>query len=309
MEWRYLGKLNEARNSGCSGVYLIVHEGRYKRIVYVGVSVNIGRRIAEHYEGYLRGNRSIYDAGSDIDVYKYMSSYKVCNHIQHYKSLAAHYKIWASTTINAENPTNLLDPKQEFSFQWQDIALNTYIPQLAVWALPMPNYSYQAAILIESVIQKKIITTFDLRGFFNLKSISILGKIEHPNISKIKTVIDPPDLDEATNIVFQGLDKKKIPKHALEIAAFQLSEEIEERDRIKQRKKAEIEAIQAQYPKHGKKWSREDMEKLRIMAEDFSMSPKEMSRYLERKPRSIATQIERNDKLSRRMWRKNLKWL
>ncbi|HFV7132458.1 TPA: GIY-YIG nuclease family protein, partial [Escherichia coli] len=52
MEWRFLGSLSEARKSGCSGVYLIVHKGLFSRVVYVGVSCNVGRRITEHYDGY-----------------------------------------------------------------------------------------------------------------------------------------------------------------------------------------------------------------------------------------------------------------
>lgn len=74
MEWRFLGSLSEARKSGCSGVYLIVHKGLFSRVVYVGVSCNVGRRITEHYDGYLRGNRTIYDAGHDEDVYRFMSA-------------------------------------------------------------------------------------------------------------------------------------------------------------------------------------------------------------------------------------------
>nr|WP_246875721.1 GIY-YIG nuclease family protein [Pantoea ananatis] len=54
MEWRFLGSILEARKSGCSGVYLIVHKGLFNRVVYVGVSCNVGRRINEHYEGYMR---------------------------------------------------------------------------------------------------------------------------------------------------------------------------------------------------------------------------------------------------------------
>ena len=68
MKWRFLGSLSEARKSGCSGVYLIVHQGVFDRVVYVGVSNNVGRRISEHYEGYLRGNRTIYNAGQNDDV-------------------------------------------------------------------------------------------------------------------------------------------------------------------------------------------------------------------------------------------------
>ncbi|TOG70983.1 hypothetical protein CGI95_25155, partial [Vibrio parahaemolyticus] len=78
---------------------------------------------------------------------------------------------------------NLLSEEQQFGFQWEDILLNKYLPQLVVWALPFADYTYEKATLIESVIQTKLVKAFDLRGFFNLKQISILGKIEKPDLT------------------------------------------------------------------------------------------------------------------------------
>ncbi|MCS5949432.1 GIY-YIG nuclease family protein [Klebsiella pneumoniae subsp. pneumoniae] len=203
MEWRFLGSISEAGKSGCSGVYLIVHKGLFNRVVYVGVSCNVGRRINEHYDGYLRGNRTIYDAGHDDDVYRFMSAYKIHNHTKHYQALAKDYKIWASTTLYSDLPKNMLAKRQTFDIKWQSIALEKYIPQLVVWALPMASYCYLNASRIESVIQSKLIKCFDLRGFFNIKQLSILGKIEYPHMEKVKIfIIDTPDLDPASKLIF-----------------------------------------------------------------------------------------------------------
>ncbi|MDZ7204358.1 GIY-YIG nuclease family protein, partial [Escherichia coli] len=138
-------------------VYLIVHKGLFSRVVYVGVSCNVGRRITEHYDGYLRGNRTIYDAGHDEDVYRFMSAYKIHNHTKYYQALANDYKIWASTTMYSDLPKNMLAKSQTFDTDWQSIALEKYIPQLVVWALPMAKYCYSNASMIESVIQSKLI--------------------------------------------------------------------------------------------------------------------------------------------------------
>lgn len=309
MNWRFLGSLSDARKSGCSGVYLIVHQGIFERVVYVGVSNNVGRRISEHYDGYLRGNRTIYNAGRGDDVYKFMSTYRIYNHTKHYQKLANQYKIWASTTCNLSNPINLLSEKQEFGFQWEDILVNKYLPQLVVWALPFADYTYEKASVIESVIQTKLIKAFDLRGFFNLRQISILGKIEHPNLTKISQRIDSPKVDSASHVVLSNLHTSGFPIEAHRIFYMQLDNEICQREKVKGVRLAHKQKKIAQHKKHGKPWTHEDLEKLRVMLVDFEMKPYEMSAYLGRAPQAITKRIIYNDKFSMGKWRSSLKWL
>ncbi|HIF9218261.1 TPA: GIY-YIG nuclease family protein [Photobacterium damselae] len=309
MDWRFLGSLSDARKSGCSGVYLIVHQGVFDRVVYVGVSNNVGRRMSEHYYNYLKGYRTIYNAGRDDDVYKYMSAYKIYNHTKYYKELANQGKIWASTTLNFGNPKNLLSKNQEFDSQWESILLDKYLPQLVVWALPFANYSYEKATVIESVIQTKLITSFDLRGFFNLKQLSILGKIEHPQLIKIPQRIDSPNLDPASQIVFNNLHASGGLKRANRIFSTQLNKEIKQREKKKKDWLALRQKKMSQYKNYGKPWTYEDLEKLRVMLVDFNMKPSEMVTYLERSSWSIHKRINDNDKLSMNKWRESLKWL
>lgn len=309
MDWRYLGSISDAKKCGCSGVYLIVHKGKFDRVVYVGVSNNVGRRITEHYNEYLRGNRTIYNAGYHDDVYKFMSSYKVHNHITHYKNLAANYNLWGCTTLYAEPPKNLLAKEQYFSFLWKDILLNKYLPQLVVWALPMTNYNYTNATKIESVIQTKLITRFYLRGFFNVKEISILGKIEHPLLKKISTNIGTLNLEPASELIFSNLDSITIPVDVKNIFCTQLQEELSSRDKNKEKVRlAKAQKVEL-YKNYGKYWTIEDLEKLRVMLVDFRMTPHEISSYLHRQPKAIIKRISDNDKLSNKKWREHLKWL
>lgn len=309
MKWRFLGSLAEARKSGCSGVYLIAHQGIFERVVYVGVSNNVGRRISEHYEGYLRGNRTIYNAGCNDDVYKFMSAYKIHNHIKHYQELANKYKIWASTTVDLHSPLNLLSDEQQFGFQWEDILLNKYIPQLVVWALPFADYTYEKATVIESVIQTKLINAFDLRGFFNLKQISILGKIEQSDLTKISQCIDSPKLDSASQVVFNNLHTTGVPIEAHRIFSVQLAKEISEREKENEARAELRQKKILRHENYGKPWTNVDQEKLRVMLVDFEMKPSQMASYLGRDPRAIAKRISDNDKLSQGKWRQNLKWL
>ncbi|WP_212747707.1 hypothetical protein, partial [Pseudoalteromonas sp. S326] len=88
MNWNCLGSLQEAKSSGCSGIFLIVEKVALHRLVYVGFSVNVGIRMREHYEVYLRGNRCIYNLDESEDVYSLMSSYLFHNHIKEYKNLS-----------------------------------------------------------------------------------------------------------------------------------------------------------------------------------------------------------------------------
>lgn len=309
MEWRYLGALRDAKTSGCSGVYLIVHRGIFDRVVYVGVSNNIGRRITEHYEGYLRGNRTIYNAGIHDDVYTFMSTLGIYNHIKFYQKLAHNYNIWASTTIHFDTPRNLLAEKQEFSSKWQDILFNKYLPQLVVWGLPMLNYNYLDATKIESVIQSKLIKAFNLRGFFNVKNISILGKIEHPQLKRILPYINTLNLEPASKLIFDSLNLPEIPFEVGNIFSRQLEYEIVQRKNEKQKEILIQENKSSSYKNYGKVWTPEDQEKLRVMLVVFNMTPKEMSQYLLRQPSAIAKRISDNDKLSNKKWREHLKWL
>ncbi|EPW5033535.1 TPA: GIY-YIG nuclease family protein [Yersinia enterocolitica] len=310
MEWRFLGSISDARKSGCSGVYLIVHQGIFNRVVYVGVSCNVGRRINEHYEGYLRGNRTIYNAGHNDDVYCLMSTYKIRNHIKYYQSLAKNYEIWGSTTLHFDSPKNILAKNQTFDATWESIAFEKYIPQLVVWALPMANYSYSNATKIESVIQSKLIKSFYLRGFFNAKDLSILGKIEKPYLEKIKYfIIDSPDVDAASKIIFNNLFSKEIDENFSKEFHSQFESEVFQREKETLRKREIRNHKISLYENHGKPWTLKEMEKLRVMLVDFDMSPTEISDYLGREPRSISKKIIENDKITNHKWRESVGWL
>lgn len=307
MQWKYLGSLSEASNSGASGVYLIVHKGIYNRIVYVGISVNIGRRISEHYEGYCRGNRTIYDVDKYGDVYNLMSSLSINNHIKEYKRLAFNRKIWASTTITSFHPRNLLSEGQSFDDEWKQILYSKYLPSLSVWALPLSSYSYEKASMIESCIQYRIIKNFDLRGFFNLKNISILGKIENNKISHANVRFNIlPDVDDVSKIIIDNIYSSKTPRFVDDMVRSQLDTLIAFRENEKKLFLNSRETISLKHPNHGKAWSNVDIEKLRVMVVDFKMTPYEIAEHLGRSPKAIAMKIDFNDKFSQRKWRESI---
>ncbi|KPV93657.1 hypothetical protein AN214_04303 [Pseudoalteromonas sp. P1-9] len=309
MQWKYLGHISEAVKSGCSGVYIITHKGLHSRVVYVGVSINVGRRVSEHYAGYLRGNRTIYNAGKNDDVYRLMSTYKIYNNINFYKKLANNFDIWASTSIYYDTPKNLLNKKQQFCERWNDILLEKYLPQLEVYALPLSNYTYELATKIESVIQTKLIKNFHLSGFFNVKHLSILGKIEHPSLTKVSVKIEPPAVDPASQIVLSQLDSSKTSFGSHKIFIDQIKDLIEIRNEHIKARVINKEERLSKYPNSGKPWTIEDNEKLRVLLVDFNLKPEEISKYIGRAPSTISKRIIRYDKLSGNYWRKNIKFL
>ena len=162
-KWVSLGPLFEATSSSHSGVYLIVHEGKRKRVVYVGVSAQIGNRINQHYVAYLRGKRTFFDAGRDDDVYEIVTGFELRNHVANYRRLAKKGKVWASTTVEQKAGKNLLLPNEKFEGSWREILKEKYLPCLHAWAMPISDYTYEKACVLESAIQHRLIAAFDLR--------------------------------------------------------------------------------------------------------------------------------------------------
>jgi len=311
MEWVCLGHLTDALNVAFGGVYLIVHEGLFNRVVYVGTTNCIGRRMQQHLEGYLRGNRTIWKITKKEDVYSLMTSFEINDYVSHFRRLAEKDYIWASTTLDQIMPTNLLLPSKTFDEIWKTFTLKEYLPNIGIWALKISPYCAKEAVIIESCIQQRLVKVFDLGRFFNHKDISILGKIEfNKYLIRLKQSFDnEPKLDEASKIVFRSLSDKKIPKEASVIAKLQLTDTISERLQQKMVRDEKKRKLLITYPSHGSQWTPVESEKLRVMLVQFNMTPPEISKILGRKSSSIRKRIEDNDKFSNGRWRESIKFL
>ncbi len=101
MEWICLGNLSNINYFTLGGVYLLVHRGKYDRVIYIGTSSNIADRCWQHYKAFLGGHRTIWCVTCDDDVYTLMSTWELRNHIVYFRKLARENKVWASTTIIA----------------------------------------------------------------------------------------------------------------------------------------------------------------------------------------------------------------
>jgi hypothetical protein len=110
LTWIRLGKLSALEGSDQGGVYLLVHEGKFNRVLYVGTTSNFSQRFANHLEGYLRGNRSIWKVTAKDDIYCLMTAWHLRDHVKYFKRLAERDMLWGTMTIQTLNPINLLAP-------------------------------------------------------------------------------------------------------------------------------------------------------------------------------------------------------
>lgn len=309
MRWIYLGGMKRAMNHNFGGVYLLVHEGFLNRVVYVGVSEFIGRRIFQHYQGFLRGNRSAWKVTDSEDLYFLMSSVGTKNYIKYFRGLALQGKVWASTTLDLVSPKNLLMPKQDFELSWREYVEDKYVPRLGVWALNVSPFDRRRSVLIESAIQQRLVSGFWLGRFFNHKDYSVLGKIErNSKMVRIKENIgNIPELDDASKVFLSSLSDSNLPELGVKLARAQLSPIIRIRDNQRKIRLAAIAAVKERYPRHGWEWGLVDEEKLRVMLVDFEMSVAEIAKELGRKPGSVRKRIDRNDKFTAGRWRQDIK--
>jgi hypothetical protein len=306
LTWARLGKLSDLEGTDKGGVYLLIHEGKFNRVLYVGTTSNFSQRLATHRDGFLRGNRTIWKVTAKDDIYCLMTAWHLKNSVSYFKKLAEQDMLWGTTTMEMLSPKNLLAQEKPFSSEWLEFLRTEYLPRISVWALKLDPYSAQTAVLIESAIQQRLVKVFQLGRFFNHKDLSILGKIEfNSNVVRIKRpFLNVPDVDEASKLVFAALDAKSIPEAAVTLAAAQLKKVIDARAINKQKREETRQKLNILYPRQGLKWEPVDDEKLRSMLVDFKMTAAEISPILGRKTSSIHSHIVRRDKLTDRVWRK-----
>jgi|GEM_PF-497679 len=311
LKWSELGTLDRARNTPFGGVYLITWNGSFKRAVYVGTSTSIGRRLSQHYEAYLRGDRTIWRVKSDEDVYELMTSFHIRNYVTYFQRLARDRRVWASTALDTSSPKNLVAPKQEFDSDWRRYTREIYLPNLSVSALRLPNYDPAFAVGVESAIQTRLMRAFELGRFFNHKRYTPLGKVEiEGRMPKVKVSFDRlPDLDDASKLLLGSLDQSQIPNEVAALVQVQLHNVLERRLAAKEERRRRRKNQQGKHQRAGAAWTPAEQEKLRVMLVDFDLSPADMAPHIERPASAIALRIEKNDRLTHRRWRQNIKFL
>lgn len=180
-DWEYNGTLDNLFSNNRKGVYLLIHRGRPSRIIYVGTTNNFSRRLEQHRQGMINGNRSIWRLKEDEDIYELMSYQGMSekSKYKYYARLAKNGILWASTTLEYIEIKNDLSPKDDFEKNWKDYVQNSYMRRIETWICSMEEESKEKIIQLESQIQRALKKNFMIGSHIHNTGMSWLGKIEY----------------------------------------------------------------------------------------------------------------------------------
>ena len=305
--WTNFGNLSEFKSTLLSGCYVFVWDK--KRIIYVGTSSDIEKRLHYHVNSIRSGKRPVWRVDDNDDIYDLMKNFK-SNKKKYLKLLANNGYAW----INYENTSkveNLLNPTDDFDENWKDYIESEFLPKIEVWATGI-NGNKTLATTLESRIQILLRSAFNLGSLYSKFNQSWLGKVEHPNINnRVKfNFQNYPETDEQTlevlncindtyleNISFlnNGPRKKKIkifnPAFEQKIKYTNRKKPINENvKRSVKIRVEEIKELKKKYKFYGTPWTKVEDNIIKLLVEnkvkiddissELSRSPKEISERL-----------------------------
>ena len=232
LNWKYNGTLENTISNSNGGVYLLVFKGAPKRIIYVGTTKCFYRRLNQHKEGYLKGNRTIWRVSNSEDIYELMSCQGQRGksvRFQYYASLAKKGKLWASTTREKSIITNDLNKNDNFDKNWKSYAL-FFVNNIEIWTCSM-NEHEDRVLALESKIQRTFQKNYLIESHINGFGMCFLGKIEFTGeISNFKYNFQMlPDLDQDSIKLLKNLPDKKTLDFSKN--SFKLKKELKEKKR------------------------------------------------------------------------------
>ena len=280
--WTHLGTLSELKSTMLSGCYVFVWDN--KKIIYVGTSSNIEKRLHYHIKAIKEGKRPVWRVDDGDDIYDLLKNFK-SNKQKYLKFLARNGYAW----INYENTSkveNLLNPSDDFERNWKEYIESEFLPKIEVWATGI-NGNKALATTLESRMQILLRLAFNLGSLYSNFNQSWLGKIEHPNINnRVKfNFQNYPETDNQTlevlkcindkyleNISFinTGQRKRKIKVYAPSVE--QLVVRIKKNKPIKEvvqlsvkKKLNDIKELKKQYKFYGTNWTKIEDNLIRFM--------------------------------------------
>ncbi len=207
IRWLHLGNLSNFKTSDVSGCYVFVYDN--KRIIYVGTTSNIGKRLLYHLEAIKSGRRPIWRVKDAEDVYSLMKN-PGKNRMNKLKELALNNSIWINYESN-EKCENILNPKDDFESNWKEYIENDFLPKIDIWITDI-NGKKEYSTLLESRLQILIRTAFKLGSLRGKINQSWLGRIENPNISNevIFKFKNYPKVDSETIAILGSINKSHL---------------------------------------------------------------------------------------------------
>ncbi len=281
-DWEYKGTLSNITATNSKGIYLLVYRGNPNRIIYVGTTNCFKRRLNQHREGMIAGQRTVWRVKENEDIYALMSYKGEKEKYKYYYSLAKKGLLWASTTLEKEQVQNDLKKKDNFETEWKDFVSNNYINKIDIWTCDL-NGCENRIIQLESQIQRAFKSNFFIGSHIHKEGMCWLGKIE--NLEDVYSYRFDfkryPTLDEDSIKLLKNLTDKRVIGY----------EKLKHTMR-KQEKKEKLEELKKKYIYAGDKWQPKENDiiyslcRLGISYEDIAVN------YLKRSPEEVKKRIE-----------------
>lgn len=282
--WDYHGTLNEINSTNGIGVYLLIYKGNPKRIIYVGTTNCFNRRMNQHKEGMLLGNRAIWRVDGNKDIYELMSyqGYSENGKYEYYVKLARNNLLWAATNLGKDNIVNDLYIKDDFTVNWEKYVTNEYIKNIEIWACDMRG-SENRIVQLESQIQRAFKSNYKIGSHIHKRGMCWLGKIE-----LLGNIFDYtfnfkicPDLEKQSVELLKNLTDKDVINYKKESYLEKKNTKIEE-----------LKEIRKKYKFSKTKWTLSESDIL-ITLHKLGVSIEEISEsYLYRTPEEIERRIK-----------------
>jgi hypothetical protein len=284
LKWIYGGTMSRPKLLIGGGVYVLVHHGINERIIYVGTTTSFERRWTEHIEGMRRGNRTVWRLGGREDIYDLMSSQGSKDSYKYYRKMALNHKLWASTAILKTSFSNELNELDDFQKNWFDYTVQSFQPNIHLWACPM-NERLEYATILESQIQRVLKINFKIGAHINKNNMSWLGKIEHlEDIFNLKFEFINYPINEANGIeILKVLREKRIIKWNKRGYTPPI--------RTPRFTKQELKGIRTTYPQAHYQWMAVEHEILKFLIEQ-KQNVDQISKLLLRTPGEIETKLK-----------------
>ena len=217
LKWKRCGTLAAPENIKDRGVYLMVYEGRVKRVFYVGTAT--GRPFItrwDEHKAYLSDGLFTFWRGIETgDIYDLMQwdGLKDNNMVHHFKEQAKYKpcKLWGAANAkktNSDTRVNSLNEEERWTAEWRDYALNTFAPNLALWVCQIEGNCLPE--LLETQIQQSLGNVHHL-GYWTIQAPqNWLGKQERRDCPLLKNYrfvfTNLPEVDAKSAEVLRDLN-------------------------------------------------------------------------------------------------------
>jgi hypothetical protein len=209
--WLPSGRLSQLVTDFGGGVYLFIHDGSPRRIIYVGTakqSSGFTPRWCKHLSLFACGGRTVWRPSEETDVYTLM---KLAPEEQ--MRCCRDGLVWMPGSLT---PTGFYSPLVEgatdYKDHWREWVLTEYLDKISVWRCRIEDD--HLAQILESKIQLAFKSKFGISYYRSSGSQSWLGRVEVTDRARLSSVqfefAALPDLEPASEQLLADLPINRI---------------------------------------------------------------------------------------------------